>query len=170
MLWGSSQDHWEGWRTRLRGLTAGSQPKAPPLQLAWLSHPSPDTDHCPLPLAPQLPLEPGCCRLSHCTESVTSSHSNSRTNASDWPSQGYVLERWLPGNSESKHLLFPLLWRSQVLLLTKTPKVENSLHQIQKGCYHTESKEKRRWVATILVCSKCFDQVLLPIKISELHS
>lgn len=88
------------------------------------------TRHCPLPLAPQLPLEPGCCRLSHCTESVTSSHSNSRTNASDWPSQGYVLERWLPGNSESKHLLFPLLWRSQVLLLTKTPKVENSLHQI----------------------------------------
>lgn len=103
-LWRMEKPRWDASQLR-------SQPKAPTtLNLAWMSQPSPlhwpqHTDHCNWPYS--LDALGGTTAIDR----VTRASSNSRTTASDWPSQDHLLEVWLHGNLESKHLIFSISLR-----------------------------------------------------------
>lgn len=129
-LWSSSQDHWEGLRTRLRCF--GSQSKAPPRHLAWLSQPSPHWQlHAAIASSVTAHRAWVLQILPLPQKRVTSFCSNSRTNACDWLSQLHtLLEEWFQGNLESKYLLFSSSLGKLILILIKTHKAEISLHQI----------------------------------------
>ena len=128
-LWSSSQNHWEGLRTRADALD--HSPKHHHGICMAVPTITTLTAACCRGLQCNFPLSPGASDFTTATKRATTFCSNSKTNACDWLSQSHtLLEGWFQGNLESKHLLFSSSLGKLILILIKTHKAEISLHQI----------------------------------------